>query len=349
MLHIVNGLATLRLLDRTDIRGARVSGDDIFAEGPVQDCLQTPAAWRARAEYLQQHFGIPKEQYLQRREERERSLRSFAYHEEVVLWFEFDLFCQLNLLYLLHWFSKKGLGSSKLTLICPGEFPGVKRFRGLGDLSPRQLAHLFEDRAEVTEQQRKLAEKAWAAYSSPDPNQIQLLIKEGTEELRYLHKAFLAHLERFPWTGTGLNSVEMKTLESVSEGPRKFPDLFSIVSNSDSVFSHGMGDVQFSAYLAELAEGENPLIRMDNFPGVLTPEVSRRTLPKWTVRITDQGKDVLKGRHDSIALRGIDRWLGGVHLKSPDQVWRWDSSANRLIGPGEAGTEQRQAGRTSFS
>ncbi len=349
MLHIVNGLATLKLLDRTDIRGARVTGDDIFSEGPVQDCLQTPAAWRTRAEYLQKHLGIPKEQYLQRKEERERSLRSFAYHEEVVLWFEFDLFCQLNLLYLLHWFSKKALGNSRLTLICPGDIPGVRQFRGLGTLSPTQLTSLFEDRAEISDQQKKLAEKAWSAYSSPDPTQIQLLLQQGTEELRHLHEAFSAHLERFPWTGSGLSSLELKTLESLADGPRKFPDLFNIVSTSDRMFSHGMGDSQFSAYLAGLAEGDNGLIRMDNFPRVLTPDMPPQALGKWTIRITDQGKEVLKGRQDNIELRGIDRWLGGVHLKSPDQVWRWDPSTSRLMPPAKAGNQKQAAGGTSRS
>ncbi len=349
MLHIVNGLSTLKTLDRTDIRGARVSGDDIFAEGPVQDCLETPAAWRTRAEYLQKHFGIPKEQYLQRKEERERSLRSFAYHEEVVLWFEFDLFCQLNLLYLLHWFSKKGIGKSKLTLICPGDFPGIKTFRGLGELNPRQLTNLFEERAEITDQQKKLADKAWTAYSSPDPTQIEQLLREGTEELSHLHKAFSAHLERFPWTGSGLNGIEVKMLESVADGPCKFPDLFTTVSGSDAVFPHGIGDVQISAYLSGLADGDTPLIRMENSPGFLSQDVSRRSLVRWTIRITDQGKDVLKGRQDNIKLRGIDRWLGGVHVKSPDRVWRWDPSTRRLVPPSEARDKTDQPGGAWFS
>ncbi|MFB3905960.1 MAG: DUF1835 domain-containing protein [Acidobacteriota bacterium] len=349
MLHIVNGLSTQGTLDRTDIRGARIAADDIFAEGPVQDCLKTSAAWRTRAEYLQKHFAIPKEQYLQRKEERERSLRSFAYHEEVVLWFEFDLFCQLNLLYLLHWFSDKELGHSRLTLICPGEFPGLKSFRGLGALSPRQLTNLFEDRAEVTDEQRKVAAKAWSAYSSPDPTQIQVLLEQGTDELPQLHKALSAHLERFPWTGHGLNSVEVKVLESLLDGPRKFSDLFGDVGNSEKVFSHGMGDVQFSAYLAELAEGEDALIRMDNFPGILTQEVPPRVLGKWTIRISDRGKEVLKGRQDNIELRGIDRWLGGVHLKSPEQVWRWDPSTGRLVPPAGVGGQKQGAEGVSLS
>ncbi len=342
MLHIVNGLATLNLLDRTDIRGARVSGDDIFAEGPVQDCLETPGSWRARAEYLQRRFGIPKEQYLQRKEERERSLRSFAYHEEVVLWFEFDLFCQLNLLFLLHWFANRNLGNTKLSLICPGEFPGIKRFRGLGALSPKQLASLFEEREEVTEQQKKLAEKAWSAYSSPDPTAIEQLLEEDTGALHHLRQALYAHLERFPSTVNGLNSVEFKILDTVNDGTRKFVDLFNAINSSENMLFHGMGDLQFSVYLIELASGDCPVLRMENFPGILNQDVDRKSLSKCTVRITDLGKEVLKGRQDNVEVRGVDRWLGGTHVKSPDAVWRWDPANRRLVAPAGPATQERR-------
>ena len=345
MLHIVNGLATLQLLDRTDIRGARVPGDDIFAEGPVVDRLETPASWKLRADYLQRHFAIPKEQYLQRRDDRERSLRSFAYHEEVILWFEFDLFCQLNLIYLLNWFSNHDLRSTRLTMICPGDYPGMKQFRGLGTLNPKQLTALFEERVEVTGAQLRLARDAWSAYSSADPTGIENLIQQGTDDLRYLHRSLHAHLERFPSTVNGLNSIEHRILEILAAGAEKFPELFNRVATSDSLFSHGMGDLQFSAYLAELADSENPLIRIDNFPGVQSQEAPRKQLNKCAIRITDLGKDILKGREDNLSRRGIDRWLGGVHLKGPNSVWRWVPERAHLVTP--AGTSWPASGESS--
>jgi hypothetical protein len=333
MLHIVNGLVTLNLLDRTELRGARVSGDDIFAEGPVVERLQTATAWRLRAEYLQRKFGIPKDEYLARKEERDRSLKSFAYHEEIILWFEADLFCQLNLLYLLDWFGRRDLGNSRLTLICPDEPPTSKHFRGLGGLNPKQLASLFEDRSEVSPQQLHLAKSAWAAYASPDPRSIENLLEEGTEELPKLFRALQAHLERFPSTRNGLNTIEHRTLDILKDGPRKFPDLFSLIRSGEGVFSHGLGDVQFTAYLLELADPDAPLIRMEHFPGVLPSDPAKRNTGKWNVKITDLGKDVLKGREDNVNRRGIERWLGGVHLKSPDAIWRWDQDSRKLISP----------------
>ncbi len=331
MLHIVNGLATLNVLDRTDIRGARLSGDDIFAEGPVVDSLENERSWAMRAEYLQERFRIPKSEYLERRAERERGLRSSAYHEEIVLWFEFDLFCQMNLLYLLNWFAQRDLGNSKLTLICPGTFPGMKQFRGLGTLTPKQLASLFATRTEVSSAQRVLAVKAWKAYGGSDPTAIERLLEEGTDDLPHLRSALLAHLERFPSPKNGLNQVQTKILELLAASPRKFSDLFGEVSGSQKLLSHGMGDVQFSVYLNELADIETPLVRMENSPGILRRTVDQKAVGKWTIRITDAGRDVLNGKQNLVKSVGIDRWLGGVHLKKGDLIWWWDPDKQRLV------------------
>ena len=42
------------------------------------------------------------------------------------------------------------------------------------------------------------------------------------------------------------------------------------------------------------------------------------------------GREVLAGQDDWVRIRGIDRWLGGVHLHGPEAAWRWDAAAGRL-------------------
>jgi hypothetical protein len=49
-----------------------------------------------------------------------------------------------------------------------------------------------------------------------------------------------------------------------------------------------------------------------------------------SVTLTDTGRGVLDGHRDRIATCGIDRWLGGVHLKSDADVWRWDDRRQRI-------------------
>jgi hypothetical protein len=39
---------------------------------------------------------------------------------------------------------------------------------------------------------------------------------------------------------------------------------------------------------------------------------------------------VLAGQADR-ARGGIDRWLGGVHLRGDDAEWRWDGQGRRVV------------------
>jgi hypothetical protein len=51
---------------------------------------------------------------------------------------------------------------------------------------------------------------------------------------------------------------------------------------------------------------------------------------QWSVALTNTARDVLSGRLDRVAACGIDRWLGGVHLRSGFPVWRWDDQHRRI-------------------
>ena len=48
-----------------------------------------------------------------------------------------------------------------------------------------------------------------------------------------------------------------------------------------------------------------------------------------TVALTDAGREVLAGRLDRVAC-GLDRWLGGVHLKDGGTIWRWNHAQQQM-------------------
>ena len=76
-----------------------------------------------------------------------------------------------------------------------------------------------------------------------------------------------------------------------------------------------MGDTTCFRRMDPMAEGPHPLLRLDP-----TRPVEGTT----GVRLTDTGVRVLAGEADQIALNGIDRWIGGVHLRGHHIPWRWD-------------------------
>ena len=70
---------------------------------------------------------------------RQETLDRYRGYEEVVFWFEHDLFDQLLLLRHLHWLSEIDRGSTRFWLICGDDY--------LGNLTPERLRELFPARS----------------------------------------------------------------------------------------------------------------------------------------------------------------------------------------------------------
>jgi hypothetical protein len=312
MIHLVAGESALGTLKESSVSGKKFSIDDILMEGPIVDGLRTESSWTQRAEYLQSYFSISKPEYLAGKTERDRILVESLSHDEIVLWFEFDLFCQANLLYYLDWYASRGLGATRLTLICPEHVPGRAVFRGLGELAAEELESLLSTREEVTADQKRVAQLAWQSFSSEDPLDVEQFLQSDSSALPLVAPAFRAHLDRFPSTANGLGIVAQKTLEILSVEPLPFRKLFASVSATPELFRHGMGDLTLQGYLDNLSSGPTPLVHENG-----------------TVEITENGRNVLANKADAIDLLGIDVWYGGVHLTSAN-LWRWNSGKQRL-------------------
>src|SRR5947209_16169428 len=176
MLHIHNGESSAGTLKQSSVPGEIFSFQDALIGGPTPAGLRGEDWRRVRSHHLSESYGVDLAECERSLLNQDQTLASFSDHDEVVLWFEHDLFCQANLLYLLDWFAARELGKTKLSLICIGEFRGVEKFRGLGELNADQLASLFDTRHEVTAAVTKLATAAWQAYCSPDPTAIERLM-----------------------------------------------------------------------------------------------------------------------------------------------------------------------------
>jgi hypothetical protein len=326
MLHIHNGESSAGTLRQSAIQGEQFAFRDALIAGP------TPAGvageqWRSlRATHLSDSYGVDRKECELDLLGQEEKLSSYAGHDEVVLWFEHDLFCQVNLIYLLDWFNNRELGKTRLSLICIGEFPGLEGFRGLGELNVEQLASLFASRHEVTPAELRLASAAWAAYRSPDPIAIEELLDGDTSPLPFLRDALLAHLARFPSVRNGLGRIENCALELIDQGLEKFVELFPRFGQVEPVY--GLGDFQFWLALKKMGEARTPLLTVENGQSLLEALDSAK-LRDTKFALTPEGKAALKGEANFVAMSGVDEWLGGVHL-SADHVWRWDEVERKL-------------------
>ncbi len=183
MLHIHNGDSSADTARQTSLPGEHFAFREALVAGPAPSGLSHSEWRKIRSQHLGENYDIEMEKCERELLDQEAKLATFPEHEEVVLWFEHDLFCQVHLIYLLNWFGQRQLGQTKLSLICVGEFPGKPNFRGLGELSPDELALLFPKRQPVTAEQLKVGAAAWQAYSSSNPHDIERILESDTSVL----------------------------------------------------------------------------------------------------------------------------------------------------------------------
>jgi hypothetical protein len=323
MLHVLNGDSTRGIMERSDIPGTYTVWADVLHEGPVPGNVDDDELRRIRLNFLRaMDEWVGEEEGEAMYQGWDERFASFADYDEVVLWFEHDLFDQLILIRHLDWFARRELGRTTLSVICIGEFPGVEGFNGLGQLSPDQLASLLGTRQRVTMRQTELARAAWRAFTSSDPTSIERVLERDTSPLPFLEGALMRFLEEYPAVGSGLSRTERQIVEGLRRGITRPADLFlDLQKHEERVF---MGDATFWLRLEGLASGPRPLVRLVGQP-------THQAFPNGAVELTDDGRRVAAGEADWIALDGIDRWLGGVHLVGHEAPWRWDPLARRLV------------------
>jgi hypothetical protein len=330
-LHVANGTSTTMTIAAAGIPGATSIWADPLYEGPVPAGLSDTELADVRMRYLSGPRELTWTAWAganpahnpgnDLREWRAAIARHDTY-DELILWFEYDLFDQLNLIQLLPWIRTHLPATKPVSLICIGAFPGRPDFKGLGELTPDELAPLLDTREPVTDRQYELAQLAWDAFRDPTPEPLDGLRRHDTSPLPYLAAAITRFLQEYPWTSDGLSRTERRLLElAQGEGIplwKAFPRMY----DGERVYHVSSSSM---AGLAEtLATTSPPLLTLDL--GGIPDGYDLR----GAVTLTETGRSVLSGRQDRVSTCGIDKWLGGVHLQSGGPVWRWDDTRQRI-------------------
>ncbi|MBD0384115.1 DUF1835 domain-containing protein [Paenibacillus sedimenti] len=322
LLHIVNGDAFAEKLRASDIPGDILAWRESLYEGPVGLQMSDSVLLSIRAQYMETRHRIPLETFTTITLQQEKALDAIAQDiDEVVLWFEYDLYDQLMLCYLLSRFSNLSPRSYRLALLCIGEFPGVEPFYGLGQLSVEQVKQLHEKWNPVADEQLSLANRVWTAYSASEPLAMANILKENLSALSFLPKALQTNMERFPSVQNGLSGIQQLVLELIRHNDMTVLELFKQVSQISR--GYGLGDLQFWGILDSVRLCKVPLVTLiggNQLPG--HGEKLPDDFAKWRLQLTENGRRVLDYELDYVQLNGVDEWIGGVHLLGKEGIWR---------------------------
>lgn len=312
MLHVTNGDSVVASFKDGRIAGTYLPWRDALHDGPMprRDSLEAESDVRA-AYHAGQSSGPEYNRWRAGFAERDRTLASFADYDELVLWFEHDLYDQLQLLQILDWLARQDISRRRVSLIQIGEHPDIPNFQGLGQLNGAQLAALLPTRSPVTTRQLAIGRDAWRAFGADDPTALVASTRRDEPEMPFLSAALIRLLEEYPSSHDGLTRTERQLLETIAAGTTKRKALWWA---SQQLETSCWGDLSVYLRLDLMIAAPHPLVeRVDDDH----------------VGLTTAGHRVLAGdmRCDP---REIDRWLGGVHLGHGLPDWRWDESARSV-------------------
>ncbi len=289
-LHITNGDSFTQRLKKLNLKGDIITWREMLCEGKTETDVGSESFWKTRFDFLHKHYNVSKSWFVEKTLKEYRSLCNHKQQDQIILWFEYDLFCQINMLAVISWL-KSHRRYADISLVCSGNEDDTNKLYGLNELSDEQLLNLYENRIHLSQNDIEYADYVWQLYCSDNPIRLENLMDFENYQYEYLSDAIKTHLKRFPTIKNGLNEIENKVLEiSVAEKPASKKALLGSVLSNQGYY--GFGDSQFQRVIGNL----RPLFSSFN-----------------PVRLTKKGKEILDGQTSYYAeLRDESAYLGGA-------------------------------------
>lgn len=242
-LHITNGDCTTEILENLQIEGKIITWREMLCEGKTTTDVGSEDFWKTRFDFLNNTYKVTKKTFIDFTLKEYRNLCK-QNQDEIVLWFDYDLFCQINMLAVISWLKRYRKGR-KITLIQCGNEEGFEKPVGYAHLSKESLLNLYHNRVTLTQDDIEYADYIWQLYCSDSPLRLETVHKlNPSSPFIYLTDAINAHLQRFPSIENGLNKIENIILSTTQENNFKNKNnlLHSLLKNQEI---YGFGDVQY--------------------------------------------------------------------------------------------------------
>lgn len=305
LLHITNGDNFTEKLQHLNLGGDVITWREMLCEGRTETNVGSESFWKTRFEYLNKNYKVSKSWFIEKTLKEYRSLCNHKQQDHIVLWFEYDLFCQVNMLAVISWL-KTNRKYAEISLVCSGKEDGTDKMYGLNELSDEKLLQLFTNKTILTQDDIEYADYVWQLYCSNNPIRLENLTDYKEFQFSYLSEAMKAHLKRFPTIKNGLNQVENQVLGLSRDRKLKTrEELMGAILSNQGVY--GFGDTQYDRILNTL----KPLYTSFN-----------------PVKLTKKGKDILDGKTSYYScIQDNNVYLGGALKYS----YLYNTESNRIL------------------
>ena len=303
-LHIANGNILAQNIMDLGIEGDIVIWREMLCEGPTTYELGTPEFIKMRAAFLKKGYQINPENYEEKFLKELYKLDSIKDVDEIILWFEFDLFSHINMLAAISRLLENKV-DLPVYLVCSKKLKGEKEFQPLSQLSLKHLKNHFDQKIHLNQDDLEMANVIWQYYNEENPLKLKALIKQKSN-FEYLSSCIRTHIERFPNSKTGLNTIEANILRLIKE-------------NNITSLNQLLGySIQYQGYFGY---GERQIQRL------LDKLKQFYTLKNDKIILTEKGEEAYTGTRNFYQDLKNDDSFGGVKMYD----FLYDSESHNIL------------------
>ncbi len=247
-MHVLNGDSLAESLSHTTIEGEIIVCRECLVEGSLEGETLSEF-WQRRADFINSTYGESAENYKAKVQNEFEKLLKLSPTDEVSLWFEYDLFCQVNLWFILS-LLRENLPEN-LFLVSPLTRNETELWKGFGRMETSGLKQCFAEKVRFAENDVKLGAALWEAFKTHDLNALEKLSISRSACFPHLEEVCRAEIER------RTEKRPQKTLQKiVSNGIKDFGEIFRQFSAQEGIY--GFGDSQVKNILSKRAVISEP-------------------------------------------------------------------------------------------
>ena len=192
--HILNGSALKQQFPK-QISGELIITNECLVEGNIHGtCLQD--FYNNRAKFISKTYKVTQQSYFDKVVTELDKIEDLSNKDEVNLWFEEDLFCQVNFWFVLHLIRQQtNIRSIYLVL------PNKENRYGFGGMDTEPLIESFNNRIQITKSEFDTLSRFWELYRNRDISSLLEESKKLDHKFPFLLPAINAHIDRLPKNG----------------------------------------------------------------------------------------------------------------------------------------------------
>lgn len=243
--HILNGDA-LREQFPPQLEGEIIVARECLVDGEVRGS-NLDEFWENRSAFLEKNYQSSPIDYNDSVVSEFEKILNLPLEAQVHLWFEKDLFCQVNLWFCAHLLHQHNF-VAEVYLVLPDR---DLRY-GFGGMDQEALIKAFEHHQLLPPDSRSGLAALWLAYQAGDTDQMQSLARELPSELDFVERAVAAQIDRSPSNGKW-GRPEQSLLNIMKElDTDDFAPVFREFSKREAIY--GFGDLQVKRMWEELKQ-----------------------------------------------------------------------------------------------